>query len=338
MNTNTEVKDPILSIVVPVYNVENYIKQCIQSLVLQTLNNIEIIVVNDETEDKSIEIVKQFNDSRIKIINKKNGGLSSARNAGIKVATGKYIAFVDSDDFIDFISAYEEIIDIAEEFNSDIVVGNACKYYESEKKIPMDTQKDIVKKIFEVNVISGEKYLIESVNNKRIFAPVWLNIYRTELILQNNLYFKEGILHEDELFSPQIFLKANKVTFYNKDFYNYRQREGSIMYSLQNKYKRVKDTFNICFELSKIVNTVSNSEAKIALSNYIAYLALSISYKYKIKLSKEEKNMIVNNSNRKDLKFKASLLNVNESLFYSYEFIIRKGYGLYRRLKTKSLK
>lgn len=325
MNTNIKSRDPILSIIVPVYNVEKYIKKCIESLLIQTLNNIEIIVVNDGTKDKSIEVVEKFNDSRIKIINKDNGGLSSARNVGINVAMGKYIAFVDSDDFIAFNNAYEEMINIANKYNSDIVVGNANRYYNDMKIVEMNK----INSIFLKKITTGENYLINSISTKRIFAPVWLNLYKKDFIMNNNLYFKEGILHEDELFSPQIFLKANKVGLYDKNFYNYRQREGSIMYSSTNKEQRIKDMFNICLSLNEIKNTLSNDKSKMAVSNYISYLVLSVAYRYKAKVPQEIKNMIITNCNKKELKIKSCLLNINEKLYYLYEFVLEKIHHLF---------
>lgn len=328
MDTRLEIKETMLSIIVPVYNVEKYIKQCIESLVSQTLKDMEIIVVNDETKDNSIEIVKEFHDNRIKIVNKKNGGLSSARNAGIEIARGKYIAFVDSDDFIDFNSAYEDMIKLANKYAADIVVGNANWYYNSNKKSPMN----IDKKMFKNKVISAEKYIVESIKSKRIFVPVWLNLYKRELMVSNNIYFKNGILHEDELFSPQIFLKAKKVALYEKDFYNYRQREGSIMNSSA-KDKRVKDVFSTCLELSEIIKTLPNSEVKLYLSNYIVDVALAVSYKYKERVPRVVKKMITQNSNKSTLKIKAKLLNLNENFYYLVEFIDRKLIGLYRRLR-----
>lgn len=330
MNTHLGFEDTILSIIVPVYNVEKYIRQCMESLVSQTVNNMEIIVVNDETKDKSIEIIKEFNDNRIEILNKKNGGLSSARNAGIKMARGKYIAFVDSDDFIDFDSAYDDMLNLANKYDADIVVGNANWYYSNDKKLSMDKDK----RMFENKIIRGEKYIIESIKSGRIFVPVWLNLYKKDLIVNNDLYFKNGILHEDELFSPQIFLKANKVALYKKDFYNYRQREGSIM-NASAKNKRIQDVFDICLYLSKVVETLPNNEVKIYLSNYIVRLALEISFKYKIKVPINIKEMMKKNSNKTSLKLKTALININENIYYLTEFFNRKVNSLYIRLIKK---
>lgn len=328
MSDNIENKNPMLSIIVPVYNVENYIEKCVQSLIEQTLKDTEIIIVNDGTKDKSIDIVRKFNDKRIKIINKRNGGLSSARNVGIKVANGKYITFVDSDDFIELDSAYEEMIGIANKYNADIVVGNASYYYNDGKKVSMNVEMS-----FENRIISNEQYIIKCVDTKRIFVPVWLNIYKKDLIINNNLYFEEGILHEDELFSTQIFIKAKKIALYKKKFYDYRQRQGSIMYSESNMGKRLTDIFSICLKLTELVDALPDGKFKSALLNYTVYIALgNISYKHRIKLSKSIKKMLIHNSSERKLKLKAFLLNFNEPIYYFVQFIVSKIRRLYRSL------
>ena len=311
---------PILSIIVPVYNVEKFIKECIESLIKQSLKSVEIIVVDDGSLDNSINIVNSFSCEKIKVIHKENGGLSSARNAGIKVATGKYIAFVDSDDFISSSTAYEDIVNLLEKNNGDIAVGKGSWYYNENKIIPMNKDNSIFMK----EQLSNEEYLIESIKQKRIFVPVWLNIVKASLIIDNELYFTEGILHEDELFSPQLFLKAKKVILYNKEFYMYRQREGSIMNSKNNRSKRLQDSIYICEELSKVSRTIENNKLKEEFKNYIAYLGLCSIYNVKGKMPKVIKALIKENSSRKSLRRSAFFLNINENLYYGYEFIKRK--------------
>lgn len=318
----------MLSIVVPVYNVEKYIGQCIKSILMQDIKNCEIIIVNDETPDKSIEIVRKFNDSRIKIINKKNGGISSARNLGIDEAKGKYIAFIDSDDFLNFNNAYSEMIEKAERFNADVVVGNANWYY-NEKHIEIIDKEA---KVYKNNWLSGEEYLIKAIETKKMYIPVWLNIYRRKLIVDNNLRFKNGILHEDELFSNELFLKAKRVALYNKPFYNYRQREGSIMSSKDNTQKRTKDMFTVCLELMKDSKSIESVKLKEAMVNYTVYLAINICYVHRKKVPNEIKKLISNNGNKKIFKIEAFFLNVNENLFYLFEFLIRKLSSIKRKI------
>ena len=114
---------PKVSIIVPVYNMQNYLKKCFDSLINQTLADVEIIVVNDESTDNSPEIIEAYAlmDKRIKVINRKNGGLSMARNSGMSVATGEYIGFVDSDDWVE-LEMYEKMYDLASKHSADIVI------------------------------------------------------------------------------------------------------------------------------------------------------------------------------------------------------------------------
>lgn len=317
MNNNNNKKNPILSVIVPVYNVERYIQECMNSLINQTIEDIEIIVVNDGSKDRSIEIVREINDSRIRILNKINGGLSSARNFGLENANGKYITFVDSDDFIILKTAYKEMVELCERYNLDIVVGNVNRYYDENKIIPMNTAN----KIFNRNIVSSEEYFQYSVNKKRIFAPVWQSIYKKDLIIKNGLFFKEGILHEDELFSPQVIIKSNRIGLYNKNFYNYRQRQGSIMNSEDNRKKRVSDMNKVCCELNDICDNLQNDICKKSLQNYISFLLLSVAYNNRSKIDKSYKRMIKKNSNRVDLKIKYLLLSINENIYYTFEYI-----------------
>ena len=123
-----------ISIIVPIYNVEKYIKQCLLSILEQSYKNLEIILVNDGTQDSSMEIIKSYLlDSRIKVINKENGGLSSARNRGLEIATGDYVAFIDSDDWIR-VDKLMELYNIIQNEKLDFIIGNG-EYYPSKEKI-----------------------------------------------------------------------------------------------------------------------------------------------------------------------------------------------------------
>ena len=127
-----------LSIIIPIYNVEQYIEQCLVSILNKTYKDIEIILVNDGSKDNSMKIIKKYlSDKRIKVINKKNGGLSSARNVGLKIATGEYIAFVDSDDWIR-IDKLVELYNIIQNEKLDLIIGNG-EYYPSKEKIQKKT-------------------------------------------------------------------------------------------------------------------------------------------------------------------------------------------------------
>lgn len=249
-----------VSVVVPVYNVEKYIKQCIYSICNQTYKNLEIIVINDGSSDNSVQIIKEIDDNRIKIIEQENKGLSVARNVGVEYSTGNYILFVDSDDYLENKEAIEEMCIIAQKDNSDIVVGNAIKFYEDNSIQEIYRERNF----FYRRRITSAKYLIDSIKSNSFRVEVCLNLYSASLIKNNNIFFKPGIKHEDELFTPQVFALSNTISIYPKNFYMYRQRVGSIMHSNKD-INRGNDLILICSELLEKMNEISNNKNVIKL-------------------------------------------------------------------------
>lgn len=239
-----------VSIIVPVYNVEEYLEKCICSIINQTYQNIEIIIINDGSTDNSRQICEKYArmDTRIKLINKKNGGLSSARNCGIKNASGNYILFVDSDDYIEK-NTVETFLQKIEQKKLEVIIGNA--YVDDAKG---NEEKFIKKRDKNQNVVSGIDYLINK-NKKSFFCVfVCINMYRRDFILQNNLFFKEGILHEDEDWTPRVFMKAKKVKGIDFVFYHYiKHRENSITNS-KDKTRNMIDLLYIYTSLEKEIN------------------------------------------------------------------------------------
>lgn len=214
-----------LSIIVPIYNVEMYLKECLESLYKVKNINYEIILVNDGSTDDSGSIINKYLlrfPKITKIIEKENGGLSSARNAGLKIAKGKYISFIDSDDFIEP-TKYLELFEKAKNNNLDITLGNNNKYKKG-KIIRYKAEK----KISEMPILSGEDFLKESLKKNFYKVEVWTNFYKRNFLIENNFQFKENLLHEDILFSLQTLPKAKRVKYYDIDFYYYRQRDNSI--------------------------------------------------------------------------------------------------------------
>ena len=211
-----------LSCIIPIYNVEDYIEKCIMSIEKQYTNDIEIIAVNDGTPDHSIEKIKNL--PNIKIVNKKNGGLSSARNEGVKHASGKYIWFIDGDDYIES-CAIEKLLKEIDENDSDIVLFN---YYKD-----IDGQK---------------KKIIENINNydkeRRLFinTSACTKIFKKEFWEKNKLQFHEGIIYEDLAIIPYVMLLTDKITYLDDCLYTYVARTNSIMKS-SNFSKKKDDKF-----------------------------------------------------------------------------------------------
>ena len=209
-----------LSVIVPVWNTAKYLPKCLDSILNQSLKDIEIIVVNDGSSDNSVEVIKKYvkkYKDRIIFLDKENGGQGSARNLGIKKAHGDYIGFVDSDDFIEK-TMYEEMYKSAIDNDSDIVICNISDYYEKD-----DSKKDVLLGLS--NTPSINEAIVKSV------PSVVNKIYRRELLQNRAISFDESIWYEDLPYSMQILVNAQKISFVEKPFYNYFHRNVSTMHN-----------------------------------------------------------------------------------------------------------
>lgn len=215
---------PKVSIVVAAYNIEKYIERCLRSLVNQTLKEIEVLVVNDGSIDRTEIITKEFEkDSRFKVITQENGGLSSARNTGIKNASGKYIAFLDGDDYV-CKEMYEELYDKIKKEKSDLVICGFYKIWENDKFIEKKRKKfNVNKKILKGDVIGN--FLSK---HDEPFTVAWNKLYNLEIIVKNNIYFENPAFFEDVGFMPRYLYYTKKISVVNKMLYFYIQRSGSI--------------------------------------------------------------------------------------------------------------
>lgn len=211
----------LISVIIPVYNVENYLKRCIDSIITQTYKNIEIIIVNDGSTDGCQQICEEYqrNDTRIKLINKENGGLSDARNKGLKYATGKYIGFVDSDDFIEN-DMYETLYTNLVKTDADISICNYLKIKESSEKI---NKSSINAKTKEYTKEKALELLIED----KIESYAWNKLYKKELF--EDIQFPKNKKMEDLAIMYKIFDKTDKIVYTEEIEYYYIQREDSIL-------------------------------------------------------------------------------------------------------------
>lgn len=248
-----------ISIIVPVYKVEKELGRCLQSLLKQTYENIEIILVDDGSPDRSPELCEHYaqRDNRIKVIHKVNGGLSDARNAGLKQATGEFVLYVDSDDYIELDSC-ERLLNTTDGGKVDIVVGNAIM----EKQ---DGHEMMVHTATPAGIIYDAKTFIKkAIRAYQWYAPAWLNMYRREYLLENALYFKKGIYFEDVQMLPRVFLPAKKIACLDGIFYHYIIRENSIMTSNKDEKKK-KDSIQNLREWKARFDTVEDAELKKSL-------------------------------------------------------------------------
>lgn len=218
----------ILSVIVPIYNVEKYVVKCIKSIIDQTYTNLQVILVDDGSTDKSGIICDKLSrmDNRIQVVHKKNGGLSSARNCGIDFARGKYICFIDSDDWID-INMFKNLINCMEANNADIVV---CNYLETDNE-NYNYKNSEKYKVCEFTNIEAMNCLYEK-DYSRQMVVVWNKIYKRDLF--NEVRFPNGKIHEDEFVNYRLYYYSNKVVYMSSVYYYYRINMNSITHCKYN--------------------------------------------------------------------------------------------------------
>ena len=213
--------NPKISVIVPVYNVEKYLGECLDSIINQTLKEIEIICVNDGSIDNSLSILKEYasKDIRIKIIDKENEGLGYTRKVGLNNATGEYILFCDSDDYYVELTAFEELYNYIEKVKVDIVIFDFIQKDENTKKI------NNVSDTYDQNVVFTHR------NIENIFDHValcWQKIYSRDFLTKyDDWYFPKHVKYEDVPFHYQVILRA-KISYFNRSFYVWRIRQNSI--------------------------------------------------------------------------------------------------------------
>lgn len=262
--------NPVISIIIPVYNVEKWLNKCIDSILVQSYKNFEIILVNDGSTDKSGDICDKYSkeDNRIKVFHNKNKGLSYSRNFGVKNSNGKYVMFVDSDDFISDINIIDKFINILEKDKSDFIYTSYCRFNdENEEEIteilPIDINNNDIKGKSGIEILS---MLIEK-NNYHHAA--YLKICNRKFLIENNLLFKEGIYHEDAEWSPKLFYYAKRISIYSEPYYMRRMRENSIITTTneENMKKKINDRLNIALELIEFFKGIEESSSKNIIIN-----------------------------------------------------------------------
>ena len=278
-----------LSVIIPVYNVEEYLEECLNSVCNQTLTDIEIICVNDGSTDNSGDILQDFakQDTRIQIINQENAGLSAARNTGLKYATGEYITFLDSDDWIS-LDYYETLYNSAKENDADIAVGNVISWFHNAKmgfgyasKFSFSDMKDVI-------VTHTDK------NNILQSCAVWNKIYKRELIFGNNLTFYHGKMVEDFPFTFLAVALAGKIVCCPFTFLYYRQRGTSIM---QDPTKQVRNALDVLDNYKTLYSDLQKLDVlhKDYYINVLKLFALQNLLAWAQKIPKKQRNAYCNN-------------------------------------------
>lgn len=217
--------EDLISVVVPIYKVEKYLTKCVDSICSQTYKNLEIILVDDGSPDSCGDICEQYGkrDERIQVIHKENGGLSDARNAGLEAASGSYIIFIDSDDYI-HAAMIETLYTLARNKKADIAVCGLKLIFDEEKG---DVQADITKA--QTVTIASEEERLQYFFGKTqmIFTVAWNKLYKRELF--QDIRYPKGKLHEDEFTTYKLMDKAERIAYTDAELYFYVQRKDSIM-------------------------------------------------------------------------------------------------------------
>lgn len=293
------------SIIVPIYNSEDYLSRCIESCLNQTFRDIEIVLVNDGSTDASEVICQDFEkkDSRIVYVEKENGGLSDARNYGIKKATGDYIVFLDSDDFLS-LDACEQFHKIILRKRADIICGTTLEEKDgniSRLRSSMDGYGKYT---------SGSRYLRHELGKGTFRVMAWTNIYRRLFLIENHLFFKKGIFHEDVEWSPRVFLEADLVADTDNEFYHYIIREGSITRKKSFR-KNYGDVSSFVPELEKRFCEIEDIRLKDLLMDYLCMIYLSTFYRAQVNESEKlpiDRRMVLRLARSFKNKLKAGLV------------------------------
>lgn len=260
-----------VSVLVPAYNVEKYIGKCIESILNQSLKEIEVIIINDGSKDKTLEIIKEYEkkDKRIIVIDKENGGVGTARNEGLKISRGEYILFLDSDDWIEK-DYLEKTYNYGKENSLDMVVTDFYKEMKDKKSYKEDL------KLEESQFLSGKDYIKEIFLGNG-YPNVWDTLTKRELYLKNKINFLNNIfLGDDILVTIKLGFFANKVGKINKAFVHYMQH-GNQGTSRNNLGEKILDLFLVFEELNKffIKNKYKSKDFEVYELNevYVKFLS-----------------------------------------------------------------
>lgn len=302
--------EELVSVIVPVYNSEKYLKQCIESIINQTYKNLEIIIIDDESTDKSGEICDEYKkiDYRIQVIHKKNEGVSIARNYGIHISKGKYIAFVDSDDYIEE-NMIKELVGNIIEFDAEVSICGYKILYEKSNNVKLSDNKNVTVKL------SSRETLEMIFNSNKINGFLWNKIFQRK-ILKERLLREDIDICEDLLLVCEILNDIQNVCYTSKQLYNYRNSEISVTLNPNKIYeKNGKCKYSTAYEeILKIIkydkdikDIIKLREIKTILESY--YIIIRSNYKskkineYTFKFLKE--NLVFYLLNRKNkIKYK----------------------------------
>lgn len=308
-----------VSIIIPVYNVQNYLRQCLDTVVGQSYKNIEIILVNDGSTDLSGKICEEYSikDKRIHVIDQKNQGAANAKNVGLDYATGDYIAFADSDDFVE-LDWIEEMVYTMEQKNADIVECDFDKVYINKREKGNNAS-------FRAEMFSAEEYMCQYLDNWTC-SLFWNKLFKFELIKEIR-FRKERRCIDDEFFTYKVVSKATKIYRHEKCLYHYRQRASSVVSSIKNHIQKTDDALEILIERYEWVKKYFPQLIKIYLDHDIEimiYFAKNGSFTEEtVKKFKKISKFYFKESFKHNLG-KIGLINVIRMLVISKRYLLRE--------------
>lgn len=326
----------LISVIIPVYKVEKYLRRCVDSVLAQTYTNLEIILVDDGSPDLCGEICDEYaaKDPRVKVVHQENGGISRARNAGLDLAVGEYFAFLDSDDYVDE-GMYEKLHQVALEYEAD-VVECGHRWIRPNRVIGkvLDEQDTGQVDVY-TNVEALEKLYFGSGMFGGLTIMVWNKLYKSSVY--RSMRFPEGLLYEDSLYTPKVFYMANKIVKLNRNMYNFYMAEGSLTRSGYNLTRL--DAISVkkqCMEffaeqgLQRYYDLSESDLLNALFGNYYecrsrgkdpAYRSHTAMLKKEIKryLPQAKRNSFVQNS-----AWRNRLFGVSPTLWYAATWVVRK--------------
>jgi len=272
---------PLVSIIIPVYNVQEYLGTCLDSIVCQTYQELEIIAVNDGSTDNSLAILEDYTqkEPRLRVLHQENQGLSAARNKGLNEAKGEHIIFVDSDDYI-AADLVELCVTSFQQKGVDVLVYNHGVFKDGQNEIQPRV------KAIQPGLRTNTEYLKEVINLKTdTWNPVWLYAFKLDFLNHHRLRFYKGVYHEDILFTPSMICASQQIAVIPEILYYYRIRPGSITTDISKIQKSLKDQIFIAEKLAALQQRIRNS-------NHSESLGIIIAKRYKFILESFERQQI----------------------------------------------
>lgn len=323
-----------LSIIIPIYNVSQYLDRCLNPILsIDDSTGVEVLLIDDGSTDNSGIIADEYSKkySFVKTYHKANGGLSDARNYGTIRSKGKYVMYIDSDDEIDS-QCLSKIINIIKNSDYDCISWNAITIDEDSKIIPKEDNSYLGHGGLSGDTLYSVKdFITNQVKNHNDFVTTaWIALFKREILIDNNLYFEKGLLHEDDMWTPRAFLNCRNIYYVDMNLYKYRVRNNSIMTDNLKSEKKLHDIVFIYSSLYAFFNwKVSDEQLKKTLKGafskrYLYYLGKSHWKLVRNVIKSVNRGEILRNARGKKDKFRAFLLLLNCVLYAKVSAYVKK--------------